>query len=132
MQHHVASERITFGTCNLAEVHLAVHRIRMMLSYVVAPSRCTSRTACGTERYGIFAAQHTYADEPLACNHIISKDIVIVLDDFSQMHDELLHLALEVRMNVSLHTAYHIVILNQSSARSLSMISRIISLSLNP
>ena len=117
--HHVARKRVALRTCNLAEIHLVVHRIRMMLPHVVAPSRGASRTAGGTKRNGILAREDTNTDKTLAGDDITRKDIMIILYHASQVFDKLLHLALEVRMQIRLHTAYHVIVLNQASARSL-------------
>ena len=98
------------------EVHLAVHRVGMMLTHVIGPSAGTARPAGTAQRDGILTRKQADPLQTGAGNDALRKDVVVFMDDTPQVHDKLFRLPHEIGMQVGLHATNHIVVLNQPSS----------------
>ena len=94
--HHIAVKRITMGIGDFLEVHLAVHRVGMVLAHVVGPSAGTARTAGTAQRDGILTRKQADPLQTGAGNDALRKDVVVFMDNVPQVHDKLFRLPHEI------------------------------------
>lgn len=99
--HHIAVKRITMGIGDFLEVHLAVHRVGMVLAHVVGPSAGTARTAGTAQRDGILTRKQADPLQTGAGNDALRKDVVVFMDNVPQVHDKLFRLPHEIGMQVA-------------------------------
>ena len=116
--NHVTCPGVSFGIDDFFEIYFVVYSIRLALAHITSPATGTSCAACGSEGDSVFTAQHSYAFQTLLCDNVAGEYLVILVDDSTQIGDELFHPLLEVGMQVSLYATDGVVVHDEASTTS--------------
>ena len=115
--YEVAVHRVAACQRALLPLYLVVHVVRMVLAHVVLPTRSTT----GRTRHGvvdtILKTHRATVLQTVVGNDIVTEDIHILLDGWTQILHEVLTVLDEVRIDVVLQTTNTVVVLNQAATR---------------
>ena len=114
----VAVKRVATLHHHLLEIQFAVDGIRIGLTHIASPARSTTRRACHTVADGIFFRQYAQTLQTILENHVAGDELVVFFQSLAHSRDKLLHLLLEIRMQVGTHTTDGVVVKRHTSAAS--------------
>ena len=91
----------------------------MVLANIVVPSAGTSGTSRYTIADDVLLVHRADTLETVVGDDIVTEYVHVLLYHWSEVSDKVLYILYEVRINVILQASDTVVVLNESSARSL-------------
>ena len=113
---HVAGEGVAFRAHHFVELHAVVSCVGTELAEVVVPTRGTARTTRTAEGDDLLLGEHTHSLRAVLEDDVARENVVILLDVFPHIGDELLHALHKVRVNVGHHAANRVVVQDEAAA----------------